>query len=197
MAEIYSGPKFETVFLMHKPPEHHELHKLMHWCSVFHNEQLAPAHETGTAGNLSFRISPDRNAFCITGAGLNAKCHLKSSDFVIVEECDVENMKVYVNGTRFPSSESMMHFKIYETLPQVNAVFHGHYQEFLDQAGKIGLPVTEKVCDYGSQELIESIVPMLGQHNFFLIREHGFLSLGKSLDEAGGNALEKKNVCLF
>lgn len=196
MSEIYSGPKFETVFLSQQFPEPEDLHKLMHWCSVFHREQLAPAHETGTAGNLSFRIAQGKHAFCITGAGLNAKCHLNPSDFVIVENCDLVNLKVYALGQRLPSSESMMHFKIYETLPHVNAIFHGHYQGFLDQADKIGLPVTEKVCEYGSQELIDSILPMLGKHDFFIIREHGFISLGNCPDEAGENALKMKAHCL-
>jgi len=191
--ELYTGPKFETVFLNKETPSHHLLSELMQWCSVFHKENLAPSHETGTAGNLSFRLDPGSNAFCITGAGLIAKCKLKADDFVIVEDCSLADKKVFVKGVRKPSSESMMHFVIYKTLPEVSAVFHGHHEGLLMNAHLLNIPVTKKVCDYGSEELVESIQPLLGKHNFFIIREHGFLSMGSTLDEAGMQVLFLKN----
>jgi ribulose-5-phosphate 4-epimerase/fuculose-1-phosphate aldolase len=190
--ELYTGPKFETVFLSWEAPSHQHLQRLIHWCTVFHRENLAPAHETGTAGNLSFRLEEGSNAFCITAAGLIAKCKLSPDDFVVVEKCDIQNKQVFVRGNRKPSSESMMHFAIYKALPKINAVFHGHHEQLLRNAQLLDIPVTETSCDYGSEELVESIRPLLGKHNFFIIREHGFLSTGTNMEQAGALSLHYK-----
>lgn len=185
--ELYTGPKFDTKFLVKNPPSHMGLDKLIHWCSVFHKENLTPIHESGTAGNLSFRVKNEK--FIITGAGLIGKCTLTPADFVFVEDCNIAERSVVVSGERLPSSESMMHFAIYKNLPEVNAIFHGHHHGLLHSAKRMGIPITSRVCPYGSEKLIESILPMLGKTNFFMIREHGFLSLGKTMDEAGENVL--------
>jgi len=193
MGEIYTGPKFETVFQSNHAPEHDDIEYLKNWCSTFHAQGLTPSHESGTAGNLSFRTFPGCNEFIITGAGLHAKCRLNESDFVHIVSCNISQRKVWVKGTRLPSSESMMHYAIYNTLPEVNAVFHGHHQGLIDHADELGLPVTETVCDYGSPELIQSIVPLLGKHTLIIIRDHGFLSIGDSMEEAGHQVLTHKN----
>ncbi len=191
--ELYTGPKFETVFISNEQPSHPHLSELMHWCSVFHQKDLAPAHESGTAGNLSFRLRQGENAFCITAAGLTAKCKLTEGDFVVVESCDIKAKKVFVRGTRQPSSESMMHFVIYKTLPHINAVFHGHHQGLLDKAEKLNIPVTNKSCEYGSVDLIDNIIPLLGICDFFIIREHGFLATGTDMNMTGTLSIDYKN----
>lgn len=193
MSELYTGPKFETVFQNHQPPNHFGIEQLKYWCKIFHEQGLTPSHESGTAGNLSFRINSGSNEFIITAAGLQAKCKLRDNDFVHVISCNITQRKVIVNGTKLPSSESMMHAVIYETLPDINSVFHGHYQALIDHAEILGLPITSTVCDYGTIELIESILPLLGQHSFFIIRQHGFLSLGTNMNIAGQQALFWKN----
>ena len=189
MGEIYTGPKFETVFLSNVAPEHTNIEHLKRWCKKFHEEELTPSHESGTAGNLSFRVQYGSNQFIITGAGLQAKCHLTDDDFVYVDSCNISQKKVFVNGTRHPSSESMMHYAIYKQLPEIQAVFHGHHQGLMDYADKLGLAVTETACEYGSAQLIESIIPFLGKHNVFIIRVHGFLSLGTSMEITGQQVL--------
>jgi ribulose-5-phosphate 4-epimerase/fuculose-1-phosphate aldolase len=186
--ELYVGPRFETVFISSEVPDVEGVEKLMEWCAFFHKHGLAPSHESGTAGNLSFRIKEGENAFCITGAGLQAKCKLQNSDFVEVCECDAAVMKVFAKGTRLPSSESLMHFAVYEKMPHIHAVFHGHNEGLLKQATQLGIPITEVECDYGTPELVESINSMLGKHSFFIIKNHGFLALGTDMKEAGNLA---------
>lgn len=193
MGEIYTGPKFETVFQSNQAPEHTDIEYLKNWCSTFHAQGLTPSHESGTAGNLSFRIFSGCNEFIITGAGLHAKCRLNESDFVHIVSCNISQRKVWVKGTRLPSSESMMHYAIYNTLPEVNAVFHGHHQGLIKYAKALDLPVTETVCEYGSPELIESILPMLQKNKLFIIRDHGFISCGNTMNVAGELAVSACN----
>jgi len=187
--ELYIGPKFETVFISRETPVHELLHFLKFWSQEFHKSGLTPSHEKGTAGNLSFRRQSGKKAFYITSAGLNSKTNLTKEDLVLVEDCDLLERKVFVRGSKLPSSESMMHHVIYETLLEVNAIFHGHNQWLLDNATSLGIPVTKNECEYGSEELVQSVMPMLGKVDFFLIKDHGFLSLGKNMDTAGKKAL--------
>jgi ribulose-5-phosphate 4-epimerase/fuculose-1-phosphate aldolase len=187
--ELYTGPKFETIFLEKNIPGFSDLTRLIHWCSVFHRERLAPAHEKGTAGNLSFRLFPSGMAFMITAAGLTAKCRLQQHDFVCVEDCDLQQRKVFVNGNRQPSSESLMHYQIYQIRPDISAVFHGHHQYLVEFGENLDLPVTATECQYGTVELAQSIIPVAANHDFFIIRNHGFVSLGQTMDQAGEKAI--------
>jgi L-ribulose-5-phosphate 4-epimerase len=189
--EPYTGPKFDTVFLGKEIPDHKLINDLIVWCYEFHRMGLAPAHEKGTSGNMSFRSRKGESLFYITAAGLQTKSDLTKSDLVLVEDCHFSERRVFVRGSKRPSSESMMHGFIYQTLPNVHAVFHGHHQWLLDNAEKIGIAVTAVECEYGSDALIASIVPYLGKADFLIIRNHGFLSLGKNMEAAGKNALEK------
>jgi len=190
MTELYTGPKFKTVFVHQHPPKHKGIAELAFWCSKFHLSGLTPAHQTGTAGNLSFRNTAENNSFIITRAGLKVKEKLSNAQFVLVKHCDIQKKIVYAEGTGYPSSESMMHYAIYSKLPEITAVFHGHHQNILAHVQVLNIPVTDNDCEYGSTELIESIMPLLGRYAFFIIREHGFISLGRTMDEAGNQTLD-------
>ncbi|CEG13705.1 hypothetical protein MSIBF_A4520002 [groundwater metagenome] len=50
----------------------------------------------------------------------------------------------------------------------------------------------QKEQPYGSTELVDEVVKILNMnYNYFLIKEHGFISLGKTIDEAGNNTIEQ------
>ncbi len=190
MSELYVGTKFTTVFFDDNPPQHQLLSELIYWCELFQEYELTPAHAGGTSGNLSFRINANSNEFVITGAGLKHKNKLGNEHFVHVKSCDLLQKVVNVCGSRLPSSESMMHYAIYQTLPHVNAIFHGHHQGILSFAEKLNIPTTEFECQYGSIELINSIMLLIEQNvEFFIIKNHGFISLGSSMKHAGERAL--------
>lgn len=81
-----------------------------------------------------------------------------------------------------------MHAAIYEARPEVGAVFHGHHDRMLREGEKLGLPVTGKEQPYGTPEFVREILQILGRKKFLLIRNHGFVSLGATMEEAGLNA---------
>ncbi|MBI5218476.1 MAG: class II aldolase/adducin family protein [Bacteroidia bacterium] len=185
MSEIYEGVKFKTIFTGNDVPKDERLIQLKHWAMIFAERNLAPSDETGSAGNLSFRINKGENQFIITGSKIELKNALENDSFVTVTNCDIEKGIVYAKGIREPSSESMLHYAIYKQRPYVNAVFHGHCDEILNATEKLMLPETLKYESYGTLELINSVTEILGKESFIIMKNHGFLAIAGSVQEAG------------
>lgn len=145
-------------------------------------------------GNLSFRLDEGSNVFIITSSGLGPKNMVSPQCFVKVVDCNVENKVVYVHGVKEPSSESILHYRIYVLRQDVNAVFHGHEVSLTEHAKYLGAVETKEWKPYGSLELVKSVEEVLNRNNFIVMKKHGFISLGASMKEAGKLALEKKRM---
>ena len=185
--EEYSGVKFKPVFVLKNLPHHPFLEELKKWCAVFHEKGLTPPYSGGSYGNLSFRTQ--NNSFIITGTSIGLKDTLDNSCFVEVTYCDMPQKNVYVKGLREPSSESFMHHIIYKKRTDVYAIFHGHNAPITNNADVLGIPETQEKTEYGTVALAESILNILDINNFIIIKEHGFVSMGDSLQQAGNQAL--------
>jgi len=194
--EIHAGVKFRTEFLSAAAPAGGRLEELKAWCAEFHRRNFAPPYGEFSQGNLSFRIRPGEDAFVISGSQVGWKDRLSDDKFVTVYGCDFEKGIVRASGTRDPSSESMLHFAIYSARKDVQAVFHGHSREILLCVNRLNLPETREKAPYGSIELVRSVMEVLGDSNFVLIRKHGFISLGATMKEAGERAIETHRLCL-
>jgi ribulose-5-phosphate 4-epimerase/fuculose-1-phosphate aldolase len=194
--EMHVGVKFATEFLSTAVPADIRLEELKTWCAEFHRRNFAPPYGEFSQGNLSFRLRPGENAFVISGSQVGWKDSLTDDKFVTVHRCDLERGLVYASGARDPSSESMFHFAIYRERNDVHAVFHGHSREILKCVNKLNLPETREKAPYGSIELVRSIMDVLGDANFILIRKHGFVSLGATMKEAGERAIDTHRLCL-
>ena len=191
----YVGVKFKTEMIGTDLPNDSRLDRLKYWCNIFYERGLAPPYEGGSYGNLSFRLKEAEDAFIITASqsGLNESD--TNDRFVTVPDVDLERGIVYAVGSRKPSSEAMVHYAIYHARPDVQAVFHGHCKKITQNAKKLGIPVTAKEEPYGTLALVERVLESLDDLYFLEMRNHGFLSLGKSLDDAGNRALEFLNKC--
>ncbi|MDI6731624.1 MAG: class II aldolase/adducin family protein [Candidatus Margulisbacteria bacterium] len=146
-----------------------------------------------TLGNLSFRFKKGANAFIITASGIKSDFTLDS--FVLVTSVNFKRRIVYAVGKRLPSSESMLHYAIYKKRKDVNAVFHGHSQAILDYAEKVNLPMTKNEKPYGSTALVNEVEKILKKIYFLIVKKHGFLSLGKNINQAGKMVLAIKKKC--
>jgi L-fuculose-phosphate aldolase len=173
--------QFRTEFIDGQLVDDPRLTKLKHWCSEFHRLNLAPLYAGGSYGNLSFRVKPGFNEFVITASRLALKDNLSADAFILVSGVDLKQRVVRAHGRRVPSSESMLHHAVYAARPDINAVFHGHSTHFFT----LGLPETAKEEPYGSLALAQSVIPLITKHDLIVLKGHGFLSLGKDLDEAG------------
>lgn len=142
-------------------------------------------------GNISVKIN-DHEFYC-TPTGVS-KGSL-TPDMIIKVDQDGNKLEGKLN----PSSEIKMHMRVYKERPDVNAVVHAHPpvataftvadidldQYILPEAVlTIGSVPT---CDYGTpstMEIPDSLEPYLQDHDAFLLRNHGALTVGCDLTKA-------------
>ncbi|MEM1666786.1 MAG: class II aldolase/adducin family protein [Nitrososphaerota archaeon] len=151
---------------------------------------------SGTWGNISARFGKDK--MLITPSGFE-KVALKPSDIVLM---DLQGN--ILRGKWKPSSEVPVHSLIYKAREDVNAVIHmhSHYAIALAVTGQeipvltsefaaaVGhkVPVTRYAMS-GTQEFAEEVVRTLGEGKAVLLRNHGVIAVGDSLEDAFQTAL--------
>jgi L-fuculose-phosphate aldolase len=178
--------RFNIIFVSAEVPSDTKIDELKEWSERFQRNGLTPEFEGNYTGNLSFRF---REGLVITASGLKSKQNLSNDCFVYVKNYDEQSNTVYVEGSRQPSSEAVMHYLIYKTRKEVNAVFHGHNKAIIMNTEKLGFPVTEREYEPGTIELAKEALKVLGDKNLIVLRNHGFVSLGRTMKEAGELAL--------
>ena len=142
-------------------------------------------------GNISVKVN-DNEYYCTpTGVSKGAL----TPDMII--KVDGQGRKL--EGTLNPSSEIKMHMRVYQKRPDVGAVVHAHPpvataftvanvpldQYILPEAVlTIG---TIPTCEYGTpstMEIPDSLDPYLQNHDAFLLKNHGALTVGNTLTKA-------------
>ena len=164
---------------------------------------------SGTSGNVSVRLGSyaGRDLMAITASGVSYDT-LGADDIAIVDY-EMEP----VEGEAIPSSESLLHVAIYRRRPDVDAVVHTHalYSSVAAVAGVDIPPIVDEmvvtlggaigVSKYafpGSSELAENVCDALGDRSAALIRSHGSVGVGHSLEEAlDACALTEKVAQIF
>jgi ribulose-5-phosphate 4-epimerase/fuculose-1-phosphate aldolase len=182
MGEVYVGTKFRTEFARRAVSGDERLGELLTWCRRWSALGLVG----DTVGNLSFRTV---DGFLInrTAGDLGG---ITRQEFVEVVHAEPDRAELTVVGLYEPSSESLMHAGIYAARPEINAVFHGHSDRLLAEAERLGLPITAREQAYGTPELVAEILSALDGHRFVVMRNHGFVSFGTTMTEAGREAEE-------
>ncbi len=180
--------KFSTIFTGDVETDK-RFDELTGWCKRFQDTGLVPDPKTHKAGNLSFR---DNGGFVITPSAKPFDS-LSAGDLVKIEKADHENNVVYARGRNFPASESFIHAMIYERFPGINAVFHGECERITKNAALLGLAATKNFRPYGTVELAEEAVGALADcpdAKCVVLRDHGEVYTGRSMEEAGATALK-------
>ncbi len=147
---------------------------------------------SGSSGNVSLRIGGE-GLMAITPMGV-PYANMEESDIVVVDS-DLEP----VEGDLPPSSESLLHLDIYAVREDVAAVVHTH-SIFSSVAAVIGReipPIVDEMVVYigggirvseyafpGTQELAESVCGALEERSAALIRNHGAVGVGSTVEEA-------------
>ena len=142
-------------------------------------------------GNISVKLN--ENEYYCTPTGVS-KGSL-TPDMIIKVDKDGKKLEGKLN----PSSEIKMHMRVYRERPDVTAVVHAHPpvataftvadidldQYILPEAVlTIGDVPT---CDYGTpstMEIPDSLDPYIQNHDAFLLRNHGALTVGCNLTKA-------------
>jgi ribulose-5-phosphate 4-epimerase/fuculose-1-phosphate aldolase len=182
MREVYVGTKFRTVFARRAVSGDERLGELLAWCRRWAALGLVG----DTVGNLSFRTT---NGFLInrTAGDLGG---ITRQEFVEAVHAERGRAELTVVGLYEPSSESLMHAGIYAARPGINAVFHGHSDQLLAEAERLELPITAHEQPYGTPELVAEILSALDGHRLVAMRNHGFVSFGTTMKDAGREAEE-------
>ena len=142
-------------------------------------------------GNISIKVGP--NTIWVTPTGVS-KGYMDADMLV---KMDLQGR--VLSGVRRPSSEVMMHLRVYNENPEVTAVVHAHppVATSFSIAG-IALDraiLTEAVVSLGSvpiapyatpgtDEVPNSIAPFCRTHNAVLLANHGAVTWGKDILEA-------------
>ncbi|EIJ36870.1 class II aldolase/adducin family protein [Thiothrix nivea] len=151
-------------------------------------------------GNASIRTpSPDYpNAFLITGTQTGYLSQLSAEHYSLVMDFDLQQYYLRSKGPCKPSSEAMTHAALYQRLPDVVAVIHGHSPAVWNSAHRLGLACTAADVPYGTPQMAQAIQDLLGDGEppgstiVMLGHEDGFITWGNSLE----NTLEKVNSLL-
>lgn len=142
-------------------------------------------------GNISVKVND--NEFYCTPTGVSKG--FMTPDMII----RIDGTGKKIEGKLNPSSEIKMHLRVYRERPDVNAVVHAHPptataftvagveldQYILPEAVlTIGAVPT---CDYGTpstEEIPDSLNPYIQNHDAFLLKNHGALTVGNTLTKA-------------
>lgn len=157
-------------------------------CQRLHRRNMLAAAD----GNISFKLKDD--VIMITPSGVS-KAFMHSKDMVLM------NMKGEALQGQ-PSSEKLMHLSVYQNCPKAICVIHAH--PVTATAWSIAQPELDKLpsqalsevilatgdipfVNYarpGSQAMGDVLTPYLPKHRALILRRHGALTWGESLEEA-------------
>lgn len=150
----------------------------------------------GTSGNLSVRDATSGTVAITPSAVPYQRIH--PADVLLVGAAGIEE------GSRPPSSELSMHLAVYRARPDVGAVVHTHSPWATTWAvlgreipavhyaiASIGDSIRlAPYATYGTAELAEGVVRVLGADNGVLLASHGVLTVGGDLGAAVEHAVK-------
>ena len=156
---------------------------------------------TGSGGNLSI-FNRLQGLIAIKPSGADYLT-MKPEDVVVVSP-----KGAIVDGKYKPSSELRFHLALYEKRAEVNAVVHTH-QVYATTVACMNweLPAVHylvgfsgnkvplaKYATFGTQELSDNIVTVIGKYNACLMANHGIVTVGQDLGSAFATAEELELV---
>ncbi len=180
----YKGVKFKSRQVGKEIPQDTRILYLSRWGKTFHRQNLAPPYEGGSYGNLSFRVEESGNIFIIT-ASQSSLNDPHPENFVRVENVSLRKGGVLYSGAKKPSSETPLHYAIYNIKPDVHVIMHGHSVEISSNADRLGIPITKVEREYGTIELVNEVLGILDDNHIIEMRNHGFVAIGREINETG------------
>ncbi|MFV8829840.1 class II aldolase/adducin family protein [Alkalihalobacterium sp. APHAB7] len=151
--------------------------------------------DEGVAGHITVRDPGEGDHFWVNPFGMHFS-QIKASDLILVNhEGDVVEGKRPVNRAAFA-----IHSQIHAARPDVVAAAHAHstYGKTWSSLGRLLDPITQDACAFYDDHVLfddytgvvldteegERIANALGQHKAAILRNHGLLTVGKTVDEA-------------
>lgn len=156
----------------------------------------------GSNGNISERTQ--KGGFVITATQLPSKQNLAPDDCVHIEACDGGVARYH--GIKLPSSESLMHWHLFETFPSIQAIVHVHESNNLLYSesnrarwGELGIAETAGDVGGGTIAVGESTAKAFTDESVYVILKNhrpdwdlgrtGAVVMGRTLEAAVERAI--------
>jgi ribulose-5-phosphate 4-epimerase/fuculose-1-phosphate aldolase len=184
---IPGPPTFATV-------EEERRHRKQHLAAAFRLFSKFGFDE-GVAGHITARDPERKDHFWVNPFGMHFG-QIRASDLILVNHRgEVVEGKYPVNGAAFA-----IHSQVHAARPDVVAAAHAHsmYGKSWASLGKPLDPITQDSCAFYKDHSVfadftgvvyqasegERIAQSLGQHKAVILRNHGLLTVGHTVDEA-------------
>ena len=151
--------------------------------------------EEGVAGHITVRDPERADCFWVNPFGMHFG-HIRASDLILVDETgEVVEGKYPVNTAAFA-----IHSRVHAARPDVIAAAHSHsmYGKTWSSLGRLLDPITQDACAFYEDHAVfddytgvvyetsegDRIAQTLGNRKAVILRNHGLLTVGRSVDEA-------------
>jgi len=151
--------------------------------------------DEGVAGHITVRDPIDPETFWVNPMGRSFKL-MRVSDLIRVShEGDIVEGHGLLNGAAFT-----IHSHIHKVRPEVNAAAHAHslYGKTWSSLGRLLDPITQDSCAFFEDHTLldtftgvvvdmtegEKLAATLGKHKAIILKNHGHLTVGHSVEEA-------------
>ena len=162
--------------------------------------------EEGVAGHITARDPEWTDHFWVNPFGMSFK-HIKVSDLILVNhEGQVVAGRHHVNQAAFA-----IHAQVHAARPDVVAAAHSHsvHGKTLSSLGELLEPLTQDVCAFYEDHALfddytgvvldveegRRIAKALGSHKAVILRNHGLLTVGDSVDAAAWWFITMERSC--
>jgi len=162
--------------------------------------------DEGIAGHITARDPEHPECFWVNPFGLSFN-HIRVSDLILVnDQGEVVEGEHDVNRAAF-----VIHSQVHAARPDVNAAAHSHslHGKAWSSLGRLLDPLTQDACAfYGDHGLFDDytgvvldvqegkrIAHALGDHKAVILRNHGLLTVGGSVDEAAWWFITMDRTC--
>ena len=162
--------------------------------------------DEGVAGHITARDPEHTECFWVNPFGLSFN-HIRVSDLILVDQNgEVVEGEHDVNRAAF-----VIHSQVHAARPDVNAAAHSHslHGKAWSSLGRLLDPLTQDACAfYGDHGLFDDytgvvldlqegkrIAHALGDHKAVILRNHGLLTVGGSVDEAAWWFITMDRTC--
>ncbi|MCQ8182374.1 class II aldolase/adducin family protein [Methylomonas sp. SURF-1] len=142
-------------------------------------------------GNISIRRAPGQNGFLVSATQTGHLPQLGREHYAWVTAASPQQNHLQAQGPAQPSSEALTHAVIYQRLPNVQAVIHGHCPELWHNTAKLRLAHTAAHIPYGTPEMASAVASLLeatanNDSGIFTMLGHedGVVAFGTSLKQA-------------
>jgi ribulose-5-phosphate 4-epimerase/fuculose-1-phosphate aldolase len=162
--------------------------------------------DEGVAGHITARDPEKLDHFWVNPFGMNFK-HIRVSDLILVnDEGNVVEGERGVNAAAFA-----IHSQVHAARPDVVAAAHAHsiYGKSWSALGKLLDPLTQDACAFYQDHALfddytgvvldleegKRIAHALGECKAVILRNHGLLTVGHSVDEAAWWFITMERTC--